>query len=57
MKAVKFRFVSHKELPLVVLPRCFCFCREVFGFAVTGVGHHKIGLSQSIFYYVLVDNN
>ena len=24
----------------LVLPWCFCFCRELFGFAVTVVGHH-----------------
>ena len=24
---------------VLVLPRCFCFCREVFGFAMTVVGH------------------
>ena len=25
----------------LVLPRCFCFCREVFGFTVTVVSHHR----------------
>ena len=28
----------------LVLPWCFCFCREVFGFAVTVVAHHSIEL-------------
>ena len=49
----KTKYLTRQKQIPTAKPKLFCFCREVFDFVVTVVGHHKFAIASNVRIYAV----
>ena len=49
----KTKYLTRQKQIPTAKPKLFCFCREVFDFAVTVMGHHKFAIASNVRIYAV----